>query len=100
ESLHPPPRIADRKRDAGPEAVVVAALLALLDQSGRGQLEDREPGPLPARQDLVPGAWGEADPELVEHLIAKAAAREVGARLLGLRRGPQEGRIELGGPGK
>src|SRR5213078_2410678 len=93
-------RVADGKRDPGAEAVVVSALAPLLNQAGRLELGDREARPLPPGQNLVPGARGEADPERLHHLVAEAAAREVGARLLRLRRGAKEGAVELGGAGE
>src|SRR5207247_4077669 len=100
EPLDAAARVADGEGDPGAEPVVVPALAPPLNQAGRLELGAREARPLAPGQDLVPGARGEADPGRLQHRVTEAATREVGARLLGLRRGAKEGAVELGGAGE
>ncbi len=98
ESLNAPARIAYRKHDAGTKPVVLAALPALLHETGRGELLHAEPRPLPAHEHLIPGTWRITDTESPQHLPAEPTGFEVLARFPSLGVVAQVIRIEAGGP--
>jgi len=98
EAKHATPAVADREHDPRPEAVVLAAAAAALDQPDPAQLVDLEAGPLAGEQDLVPGARREADPEVAQGRLGEPATGQVLARFAALARLPEVAGVEGGGP--
>src|SRR5439155_18099032 len=96
EADHAPARVAERKHDAAPEAVVEASLAALLREPGGVKLLLAVALLECARKHAVPGTRGKADAELLEHLAAEPATLQVRTRARRLRRLPQVAGIETG----
>jgi hypothetical protein len=80
EANHLPTPVSQREHDAAAEAVVVAALPALLREAAVFEFFEAKARLLGPHDHPIPGARRVADPKLAEDLLGQAAAREVLAR--------------------
>ena len=98
EAQDAPARVAERERDAPPEAVVdPVALAGALHEPGVGELLVAEAGPAGGDEDAVPGARRVADAELAQHALLQPARLEVLAGAAGLVGLPQHPHVVGGG---